>query len=48
MTSLEVPALDAEPFDATNLETTLKATAAQLGIKAGPLVHPTRLAVTGR
>ena len=34
-------------FDATTLETTLKATAAQLGIKAGPLVHPTRLAVTG-
>jgi glutamyl-tRNA synthetase len=34
-------------FDAATLETTLKATAAQLGIKAGPLVHPTRLAVTG-
>jgi glutamyl-tRNA synthetase len=34
-------------FDARTLETTLKATAAQLGIKAGPLVHPTRLAVTG-
>ncbi|MBA2270510.1 MAG: glutamate--tRNA ligase [Chthoniobacterales bacterium] len=34
-------------FDATTLETTLKATATQLGIKAGPLVHPTRLAVTG-
>jgi glutamyl-tRNA synthetase len=37
----------ADPFDAATLETTLKATAAQLGIKAGPLVHPTRLAVTG-
>ena len=34
-------------FDAATLETTLKATATQLGIKAGPLVHPTRLAVTG-
>jgi glutamyl-tRNA synthetase len=37
----------AEPFDATNLETTLKSTAATLGVKAGALVHPTRLAVTG-
>ena len=36
-----------ESFDVATLETTLKATAAQLGIKAGPLVHPTRLAVTG-
>ncbi|HEX8280070.1 MAG TPA: glutamate--tRNA ligase family protein [Chthoniobacterales bacterium] len=36
-----------ESFDAATLETTLKATAAQLDIKAGPLVHPTRLAVTG-
>lgn len=36
-----------EPFDAANLETTLKATAAQLGLKVGALVHPTRLAVTG-
>ncbi len=36
-----------EAFDASALEATLKATAAQLGIKAGPLVHPTRLAVTG-
>ena len=36
-----------DSFDAATLETTLKATAAQLGIKAGPLVHPTRLAVTG-
>ena len=34
-------------FDAVTLETTLKATAAELGVKAGPLVHPTRLAVTG-
>ena len=34
-------------FDATNLETTLKATATQLGVKVGALVHPTRLAVTG-
>lgn len=36
-----------EKFDAANLEMTLKATATQLGVKAGALVHPTRLAVTG-
>ena len=34
-------------FDAVTLETTLKATAAQLGVKAGVLVHPARLALTG-
>jgi glutamyl-tRNA synthetase len=34
-------------FDAANLEATLKATAANLGLKVGALVHPTRLAVTG-
>jgi glutamyl-tRNA synthetase len=36
-----------ENFDAMSLETCLKATAAQLGIKVGGLVHPARLAVTG-
>ena len=36
-----------ENFEATNLETTLKTTAAGLGVKVGVLVHPTRLAVTG-
>lgn len=36
-----------EQFDAANLETRLKATAAELGVKVGVLVHPTRLAVTG-
>jgi glutamyl-tRNA synthetase len=36
-----------EHFGATSLETTLKATAANLGLKVGALVHPTRLAVTG-
>jgi len=36
-----------ESFDATTLETTLKTTAAQLTVKVGALVHPTRLAVTG-
>ncbi|MEO7166615.1 MAG: glutamate--tRNA ligase family protein [Chthoniobacterales bacterium] len=36
-----------ENFDAASVEAALKATAAQLGIKVGALVHPTRLAVTG-
>ena len=30
-----------------HLETDLKATAVQFGVKVGALVHPTRLAVTG-
>ena len=37
----------ANPFNASTLEAALKATAAQLSVKAGVLVHPTRLAVTG-
>jgi glutamyl-tRNA synthetase len=36
-----------DPFNAASLETTLKATAKELGVKAGVLVHPVRLAVTG-
>jgi glutamyl-tRNA synthetase len=36
-----------ENFDAATIETALKATAAQLGVKIGAVVHPTRLAVTG-
>lgn len=36
-----------EPFIAANLEAALKATATELGVKAGVLVHPCRLAVTG-
>src|SRR5450432_4546194 len=34
-------------FDAATLETALKETAKQFGVKAGVLIHPTRLAVTG-
>jgi len=37
----------ADPFNAAALEAALKATAAELGVKAGVLVHPVRLAVTG-
>ena len=35
-------------FDAATLENSLKETAKQLGVKAGVLVHPTRLACTGK
>jgi glutamyl-tRNA synthetase len=34
-------------FDAASLEAALKAVAAELGVKAGVLVHPARLACTG-
>ena len=42
-------ALGALPaFEAAGLEAALKATASALGVKAGVLVHPVRLALTGR
>ncbi len=34
-------------FDAASIETALKATATELGVKVGVLIHPTRLACTG-
>ncbi len=37
----------ADPFNAATLEAALKATATELGVKAGVLVHPIRLACTG-
>lgn len=36
------------PFDAATLESTLKSVAAELGVKPAVLVHPTRLACTGK
>src|SRR5208283_5856691 len=38
----------APKFDAATLEAVLKETAKALGVKAGMLVHPCRLAVTGK
>ncbi len=35
-------------FDAATLEATLKSVAVEVGVKTGILVHPTRLATTGR
>jgi glutamyl-tRNA synthetase len=37
-----------EEFDETYIEAAVRGTASKLGIKAGPLIHATRLAVTGR
>lgn len=37
----------ADSFNAATLEATLKSVAAELGVKAGVLVHPVRLACTG-
>jgi len=37
-----------EPFNSAFLESCLKTTAAELGVKPGVLVHPTRLACTGK
>ncbi len=36
-----------DDFTAAGIEKTLKTVAAELGVKAGVLVHPTRLACTG-
>jgi glutamyl-tRNA synthetase len=36
-----------DKFDVTDIEVSLKSTAAKLGVKVGSIVHPTRLAVTG-
>jgi glutamyl-tRNA synthetase len=36
------------PFDAVAIEQTLRATAEERGLKAAPLIHATRVAVTGR
>jgi glutamyl-tRNA synthetase len=37
-----------EPFDAAEIEAALRALAAERGIKAGVLIHATRVAVTGQ
>jgi hypothetical protein len=37
-----------EPFDETHIEAGVRDTATALGIKAGLLIHATRVAVTGR
>ncbi|HHY37631.1 MAG TPA: glutamate--tRNA ligase [Clostridia bacterium] len=37
-----------ESWDAQSIETTYRKVAADLGIKGGDLIHPTRLALTGR
>jgi glutamyl-tRNA synthetase len=36
------------PFDESHVEAAVRRTASELGIKAGTLIHATRVAVTGR
>ena len=36
------------PFDESHIEAALRSTAERRGIKAGPLIHATRVAITGR
>ena len=38
----------ADPFDEPHVETAVRGTAAERGIKAGALIHATRVAATGR
>jgi glutamyl/glutaminyl-tRNA synthetase len=37
-----------EPFNKPNIETTFKNLAEKLGVKLGEIIHPARLAITGR
>jgi glutamyl-tRNA synthetase len=39
---------EVEPFNAETIETAYRNLAAELGVKAAELIHPTRLAVSGR
>jgi len=48
VTRLRAAFANLEAFKAEELEKTLKAVAAELGVKAGVLVHPTRIACTGK
>jgi glutamyl-tRNA synthetase len=46
--ALSAAILRVEPFTEAAVETTLRDTAAACGVKAGALIHATRVAVTGR
>jgi glutamyl-tRNA synthetase len=46
--ALTVALSEVTPFDAPHVEATVRATAANRGIKAGDLIHATRVALTGR
>jgi len=57
LSAQEIPALleawrnrlrEVHPFDAPTIEAALRALADERGIKAGPLIHATRVAVTGQ
>lgn len=48
LTALADELTRATPFDAPTIETVLRATAERCGVKGAPLIHATRVAVTGR
>ena len=48
MAALAAALQTTDPFDASHVEAAVRGTAAERGIKAGPLIHATRVAVTGR
>ena len=48
LTTLVKALRDTSPFDEPHVEATVRATAESLGVKAGALIHATRVAVTGR
>lgn len=48
LTELHATLRDTEPFDVTTTERALRALAESRGVSAGKLIHPLRLALTGR
>jgi glutamyl-tRNA synthetase len=48
LSSLRDALAGVEPFEAASCETALRDLAGRLGVKAGDLIHPARVALTGR
>jgi glutamyl-tRNA synthetase len=48
MIALRKALSQAQPFEHDTLEAALRSTAEQLDLKAGDLIHPTRIALTGQ
>ena len=48
LTNLKAALEKVEPFTKENIETAFRALATEMGIKAGQVIHPARVALTGR
>ncbi len=48
MIALRKALSEAQPFEHDAVEAALRSTAEQLGLKAGDLIHPVRIALTGQ